>query len=365
MRSSPKPSIAALAAEIDFLYGRLGVTYERIADFLGTSAAYCKLLKHQFSISSIPEPLPIPQRGTWKDRSHTPTIYEGDASATDLLAEAASVVRSHSTQDFESGIRELNAIKSKVGQIHSFKRKRLLARLHQHSAWFHSQMGYSGSALRNAITAIPLYRELISELNDPWDYRLLNETLLVSALSWRVSGYLDKARSDLDEYEAICKAFDWVPGSEYYLQKAVITSLDDRKEALNLIQTAAAVMRQKQEVADDLQIRLRAERTENVLNTDPEHALELNKDLGTKLGERSLPVLISANCALAAALGAESELTKDALQKLIDLGPSAPSYPHQSTVRSLLLRTPRLKLSKAQSAIWSMRVLSANEYRTK
>jgi tetratricopeptide (TPR) repeat protein len=292
--------------------------------------------------------------------------------------------KSSQTYLFFEGIKDLKGLLQQIGSIADPARRRLLARIYHHIAWFYLHSGYDTSAYQYAAWSMELSRqssklelrrfkslpsstrEIDGLLTGNIDLYRYAETSRIKSLALRKLGFPLDAWNALNQAHSALETakLDKEEGSEYYRQRGALLLKEDVDRARKYFADAMVAMKRKNEHRSEAHLRMVGTRNLNVVDQNCDEALDLTADIERTFGTGSLEHVLNAHYAAACCFCTDSPKMNS------DVGPEAvrnvkfyaKRYGNQATISKLLEMTPTLKLSHPDRIIWVMRVLETNAF---
>lgn len=181
MGRTPSPSLAIprlahLGPAIAWLRDR-GVAPATIAAALGTSPGTVAVIDWRERRRRRRFPLVRPHDGADSDG-----VAANPRRVEWLDDELESIRWTHArVGDFAGALRALAQFRPQLGRPHSIALLRLLARWHEHRAWFAVHSGLTRSAIRASSAARTLYEQVYRESTDPLDLQHVGDAALIGS----------------------------------------------------------------------------------------------------------------------------------------------------------------------------------------
>lgn len=307
---------------------------------------------------------------TWSE----PDDVHSRSARVEWLSEELTAIRGRHEQaaDFDGGLRALTRFRPHLGNPASVSMVRLLARWHEHRAWFAVHSGFTRTAIDSLDVAVRGYQLIYRETRDRNDLTRLASVALIGAHAHLYVNNPAESLRWLKMVRDVSDAGRLPLGSDYYRQLGTAYILEAGKRPDASTETASRVlahvpmvMARIDEARSEAQLMF-ATRQRYLLGTDVN--VEGCSAL-VEIAERcyrpdSLESVIAAHYRAAALLTTDSDhLHALAYSILHDTAARASRFPHQQAVSSLLSLTPRLQLTPSLRRLWVRQVSYLNPYR--
>jgi len=263
---------------------------------------------------------------------------------------------------FEDGISKMRQHVSRLGQPHSARLIRILARLRHHSAWFLVHMGRTRSAIDQARRAMALSAVAFHESDSHIDCMRMAETGLVLSNAYLLRHCPGHALTVLKTVQILHHEFGKSAGAEYHRQTGTAQLLlgEDAAAERSFLNASLAM---RESGASEQTVLVSGSRQASILNR-PNWANAEKVFAGSTDGisKTELAYQMSVHWAVVTALATGDEkIAEDAFSLF---GPSPlPCFGHQATIRHLLQLTPRLQLSGQALSRWLRYLMYSNVFR--
>ena len=270
--------------------------------------------------------------------------------------------------DFLSGIRSLRALLPRVGFAGDVRRIALLARVHQHIAWFLVHSGRCDSAAHDARNARTLWKIAFRESDD----REYAEGFIQSALIGSHALLLARRPSQAWQLlEAVRDAEQFIgarSGSDHFRQRGVaLFQLREDERSAAEFRKSAETMERLNEARVPAQLLMTGARHRNLLGgLNWDKAQEILAVARESFGANSLEASMALHWGAACGLSTDSpSAIYKALELLETATEPASHFGHQATIRKLLVLTPDLGLDPRLRRDWVRRTLYENAFRAR
>jgi len=359
---------ARFGPAFDWLLGH-GVGSARIAGIFGTTAANVRVIahraQHRHSDVVVPDELssllveptsPLRQTlGLQPYPDHVVTSKSRRRAMDELEHDLeTSVADAIERQAFAEGPAALDRLRPRFGRPASARLMQLLARWHQHQAWFLSHEGRSPEAVTMARQAIRLYSLAYRESEDRTNLKLVAEAALIgsnSLLMWRKP---EAARRLLLMAQDAAGRVGIELGSEHAAQQGkVMLQTMDEESALKLFDEATRRMLRLGEGGDRPLLLLSGVRRANFLRRDWDRAQETLKLASQSFSHSSVDYSVNLHWTVATALAVGSPSALLAGLEALEHRIAVPGYlERETTVLDLLAATPALGLHRGLLRAW-------------
>ena len=374
--SSLKPYLQGLRSSIEWLH-TCGISVARLAGLFGTNTNHIRQLLYRarhtpFRLyapgADLQALLARPSDGLrphLKIRPEEDSVVLSEARQSRILDLEAQVdAIALGSQSFSDGVSRLKRLLPYIGYPGEVRWLRLLARVHQQTAWFLGHSGFSTSAFGEAKIAINLSQVAYAEWWDPIDLRRLTETCLIASNSCLLIGDAGSARKYLRIARDASEAIADPPGSEHYRQLGVAYyQLHEDELARKCFERAPTAMEAKSEAENQAHLLMTGKRHLALLGRMGwEQTQEVLSAVAHDYPKGSLQHVMVVNSAAACGfLTGSPELILHSQELLEKNRAPAFVYRHQFTRTALLSLTPDLPVEVRPA--WIRRALYENAFK--
>jgi len=286
-----------------------------------------------------------------------------------LRNEIEQTVEEHTSRyDFLSGIRSLRGLMPQVGFAGDVRRIALLARLHQHIAWFLVHSGRCESATRAAQNARSLWKIAFHESNDREYAEGFIQSALIGSQALLLTRRPSQAWQLLEVVRDAARAIGARPGSDHFRQRGVaLFQLREDERSVAEFHNAAEAMERLNEARVPAQLLMTGARHTSLLGgLNWDKAQEILVIAKQSFGDTSLEASMALHWGAACGLSTDSlSAIYKALELLHTATEPASHFGHQATIRKLLVLTPDLGLDPRLRRDWVRRTLYENAFRAR
>jgi hypothetical protein len=267
------------------------------------------------------------------------------------------------------GIHRFREVLIEIGRPAHYRRIRILARVRQLLAETYAHVGYSASALEEALTSLLLSRTAYDESQDAHDLEQFAKTTLIVSQTHLLRYEPEQAARYLDLHRDARARISQPLGGEYFRQRGAVafqSGGEADEEARRNFQSAMTVLAETIEygqLKEQYEVLNIGTRQMNLLGkVNWEGAMELADYMIHTLPPGEIHISMNVNWAAACGLSTDSPRANLAAAELLDQYRAASvGFGHQATVAWLLSLSPALP--RQIRAAWVRRALYENTFK--
>jgi tetratricopeptide (TPR) repeat protein len=355
----PRARLAGFAPAIGRLY-ILGLPAKRLAELFDTNAGYIHVLSHRArkarseseppnssatAVTSLSDREVIKAKEELNIRAEndgvelTPKKLRNLEWLESRMEDIANTGRN--TYRYAEAVSFLKALKPYFGFPSESRRLKILAKLHQHLAWFYTHSGFANSCIAEATHSIRLYDIVYHDTEDKDALRELGGSCLIRSNSRLSDGDGEAALGSLKLSEQATLAADIALNSEYFQQRGVALFQTRQDEAATKMFKRARATTPDSDVKNgSMTLKMSSDRYINLITRpfpDMDDELELLGEARAVYGPDSLEAVMCAHWAAACGLCTDSKTAHLISLDLIQQNQSKVSrFGHQATIAKLL-----------------------------
>jgi len=270
---------------------------------------------------------------------------------------------------YGTGIHRFRDVLSEIGRPAHYRRIRVLARVRQLVAETYAHVGYSSSALEEALTSLLLSRSAYDESQDPHDLEQFAKTTLIVSQTHLLRYEPQQAAYYLNLHRDARARISQPLGGEYFRQRGAVafqSGRDADEEARRNFQLAMATLAETVEYGrqkERYEVLNIGTRQMNLLGkVNWEGAIELHDYMIKTLSSGEIQISMNINWAAACGFSTDSPQANLAASELLDRYREASAgFGHQATVSWLLSLS--LALPRKIRPDWVRRALYENTFK--